>query len=133
MRKRERTLKVIIGKTGLDGHWRGVQAVATALRDAGMEVVYVGTMPAEALVQSALQEDADVIGLNVGASYEQVEILMAIMKDKQIKDVLVIVGGVIPLADIPKLMKMGVKAVYPPGSKLSDIVDFVQKNGRLLA
>ena len=123
-------IKVVVGKTGLDGHWRGVQAVATALKNAGMEVVYVGMSEAEAVVRAALQEDADVIGLNVGASYEQVEELIRLLKEKKMDDVLLILGGVIPLVDIPRLKEMGVDEVFPPGSRLDDIVTYVRENAR---
>ncbi|HPL63426.1 MAG: cobalamin-dependent protein [Syntrophales bacterium] len=121
-------IRVIIGKTSLDGHWRGVQAVATALRDAGMEVVYVGMSSAEMTVRAAMQESADVIGLNVGASYSQVEELIRLLGENEMEDVLVILGGVIPLADIPKLKAIGVNEVFPPGSKLNKIVKYIQEN-----
>ena len=126
----KRTIKVVIGKTGLDGHWRGVQAVAAALKNAGMEVVYGGMLTADAVIRIAIQEDADVIGLNVGASYEQVRELTRILHEEHMEDVLLIVGGTIPLVDAPKLKKMGVNGVFPPGSKLGDIVKFVQENVR---
>jgi methylmalonyl-CoA mutase, C-terminal domain len=126
----EKRIRVIIGKTSLDGHWRGVQAVATALRDAGMEVIYVGMSTAETTIRVALQEDADVIGLNVGASYSQIEKMMSLLKENNMDNVLVILGGVIPLADIPKLKAMGVDEVFPPGSKLRNIVKYVRENIR---
>jgi len=130
MPKGSRIIKVIIGKTGIDGHWRGVQAVAAALRDAGMEVIYVGSLTAEAVVKSAIQEDADVIGLNVGASYEQIEELIRLLKENNMSDILVMVGGVIPRVDVPRLKEMGVHGVFPPGSRLDDIVKFVEQNVR---
>jgi methylmalonyl-CoA mutase, C-terminal domain len=128
MNSTKRIIKVILGKSSLDGHWRGLQAVATALRNSGMEVVYAGTMASDALIRVAIQESADVIGLNVGASYEQVEELIKKMKKNEIDNLLLIVGGVIPLADVPKLKKMGVDGVFPPGSKLKEIVKFVSEN-----
>ncbi|MBU2550769.1 MAG: cobalamin-dependent protein [Proteobacteria bacterium] len=131
MTEKHRRIKVVIAKTGLDGHWRGVQAVATTLRNAGMEVVYVGMSEAEAVARIAIQEDADVIGLNVGASYQQIEALIEIMKARGLGNVLLIVGGVIPLVDIPKLKDMGVHGVFPPGSKLEDIAAFVREHVRL--
>ena len=115
MTQTQRRIKVVIGKTGLDGHWRGVQAVATALRNAGMEVVYVGMSAAEAVANMAIQEDADVIGLNVGASYEQIEHLTEIMKARGLDHVLLIAGGVIPLVDAPRLKAMGVDGVFSAG------------------
>ena len=121
-------IKVVVAKAALDGHWIGIRMVINALRDAGMEVIYAGMVAADAVVATALQEDADVIGLNIGASYEQVQELMRILKDKSVEHILVIVGGTIPLMDVPKLERMGVGGVFPPGSLLSDIVKFVQDN-----
>lgn len=132
MTKQTRKIKAVIGKTGLDGHWRGVQAVATALRDAGMEVVYLGASTAEGIVKVALQEDADVVGLNIGASYEQVEELIRLLRLNEMEDLLVIVGGVVPLVDVPILKKMGVHGVFPPGSKLDEIVHFIRDNSRVV-
>jgi methylmalonyl-CoA mutase, C-terminal domain len=122
------SIRIVIGKTSLDGHWRGVQAVATAFRDAGMEVIYLGISTANTIVQAAIQEDADVIGLNVGASYEQVQELMRLLKEDAMDKTLVILGGVIPLSDIPKLKAMGVNEVFPPGSKLINIVNYIKDN-----
>ena len=130
MAGKERIIKVVLCKASLDGRWRGVQAVAAALRDAGMEVVYVGMVAAEEAVAVAIEEDADVIGLNIGASYEQVQELMQILKERKMEDILVVVGGVIPLVDIDRIKKMGVGDVFPPGSKLSDIVEFIKINSR---
>jgi methylmalonyl-CoA mutase C-terminal domain/subunit len=124
----KKILKVVIAKAAIDGHWRGVQVVANALRDAGMEVVYAGMATADAAFQIALQEDADVIGLNIGASYEQVQELMRILKENHMDNILVIVGGTIPLVDIPRLKQIGVSGVFPPGSRLADIVKYVQEN-----
>ena len=126
MANTKKIIKVVNGKASLDGHWRGVQSVATTLRNAGMEVVYVGMLPAEAIVNVALQEDADVIGLNIAASYTQVEQLIKNLAENQMGNTMVIVGGVIPAADIPTLEKMGVHGVFPPGSKLKDIVDRIR-------
>jgi methylmalonyl-CoA mutase C-terminal domain/subunit len=130
LEKGKKPIKVIIAKAALDGHWRGPQVVAGALRDAGMEVVYAGMVTADAVFQIALQEDADVIGFNIGASCEQVEALMRTLKEKHIDDILVVVGGTIPLVDIPRLKQMGVGEVFPPGSRLSSIVEFVKQNVR---
>jgi methylmalonyl-CoA mutase C-terminal domain/subunit len=127
MAKTEKKIKVVIGKTSLDGHWRGVQSVAITLRNAGMEVVYVGMLSAETIVNVALQEDADVIGLNIAASYAQVEQLIKTLKKNQMEDIMVIVGGVIPAADISTLKEMGVHGVFPPGSKLKDIVERIHE------
>jgi len=121
-------IKVVIAKAALDGHWIGIRMVINALRDAGMEVIYAGMVAADAVVATALQEDADVIGLNIGASYEQAQALMRILKEKSMEHILVIVGGTIPSVDMPTLKKMGVSGVFPSGSLLSDIVTFVQDN-----
>ena len=88
----------------------------------------MGMATAPAVVNSAIQEDADVIGLSVGAGYEQVEMLTELVKEKNMNNVLVIIGGTIPRMDIPALKKMGVNEVFPPGSKLDDIVRFVNEN-----
>ena len=127
MADQRRDIKVILCKASLDGHWIGVQAVAMAFRDAGIEVLYMGMITAEEIVKVAIQEDADVIGLNIGASYEQVQELMKILKNRGMEDVLVVVGGVIPKVDIPKIKEMGVGGVFPPGSKLSEIVKFIKQ------
>ena len=132
MTKKKRTIKIIIGKTAMDGHWRGVQAIAAALRDAGMEVVYVGSLTADSIVQTAIQEDADVIGLNVGAGYKQIEELMRILKERDMEDVQVILGGTIPLVDIPRLKQMGVSEVFPPGSRISNIIKYIHENARVV-
>ena len=117
-----------MAKAGLDGHWIGMQLVTTALRNAGMEVIYAGMVSAEEAIQIAIQEDADVIGLNVGASYEQVRKLMRILKERHLDNMLVILGGTIPVVDIPILKQMGVAEVFPPGSRLSNIVKYIQEN-----
>jgi len=98
-----------------------------------MEVVYVGASTGEEMVKIAIQEDADVVGLNIGASYEQVEELIRLLRQNDMEDVLVITGGVIPMTDIEKLMAMGVHGVFPPGSKLLDIVQFIRDNSRFVA
>ena len=121
-------IKVVVAKAGLDGHWIGLQLVTTALRDAGMEVVYAGMVSADAVVQIAIQEDAGVVGLNVGASYGQVEELIRILKEKHMDNILVIVGGTIPSVDIPELKQMGVGEVFPSGSRVMDIVRYVREN-----
>jgi len=124
----EKKIRIIIGKTGIDGHWRGVQSVSTALKNAGVEVIYLGATTAQTISKAALEEDVDVIGLNIGASYEQVEKLMTIIKENKIDNILVVVGGTIPRTDIQLLKNMGVNGVFPPGSKLSDIVQFIKSN-----
>jgi methylmalonyl-CoA mutase C-terminal domain/subunit len=124
---------VVIAKPGLDGHDRGAKVLARALRDAGMEVVYTGLRQTpEQVVAAALQEDADVIGLSIlsGAHNHIVPRLMALLKEKGLDDVLVLVGGIIPDVDVPKLKEMGVKGVFLPGSSMQEIVDFINTNAR---
>jgi methylmalonyl-CoA mutase C-terminal domain/subunit len=123
-----RKLRVIIAKPGLDGHDRGAKVIARALRDAGMEVIYTGLRQTpEQIVSAALQEDADVIGLSIlsGAHNHIVPRLMDLLKEKGLEDVLVVIGGIIPDVDIPKLKALGVKGVFLPGTPMQEIVDFI--------
>jgi methylmalonyl-CoA mutase C-terminal domain/subunit len=123
-----RKLRVIIAKPGLDGHDRGAKVIARALRDAGMEVIYTGLRQTpEQIVSAALQEDADVIGLSIlsGAHNHIVPRLMELLKEKGLEDVLVVIGGIIPDVDIPKLKALGVKGVFLPGTPMQEIVDFI--------
>jgi methylmalonyl-CoA mutase C-terminal domain/subunit len=131
-----RTLRVVIAKPGLDGHDRGAKVIARALRDAGMEVIYTGLRQTpEQIVSAALQEDADVIGLSIlsGAHNHIAPKLMALLKEQGIDDVLVLVGGIIPDVDVPKLYAIGVKGVFLPGTPMQAIVDFIQANVRARA
>jgi methylmalonyl-CoA mutase, C-terminal domain len=126
-----RKLRVVIAKPGLDGHDRGAKVLARALRDAGMEVIYTGLRQTpEQIASAALQEDADVIGLSIlsGAHNHIVPQLMALLKQKGLDDVLVLVGGIIPDVDVPKLKDMGVKGVFLPGSSMQEIIDFIHAN-----
>ena len=132
MLKRNRKIKIVIGKAGIDGHWRGIQYIAIALKNAGIEVVYAGSLTADALLETAIQEDADIIGVHVGASTKQIENLIKNMKKRQIEDVKVIIGGTIPLPDIPRLKELGVGAVFPPGSNVGDIIKYIQENARIM-
>src|SRR5437773_12191370 len=112
-----RKIRVVIAKPGLDGHDRGAKVIARALRDAGMEVIYTGLRQTpEQVASAALQEDADVIGLSIlsGAHNHIVPRLMELLKQKGLDDVLVLIGGIIPDADIPKLKMLGVKGVFLP-------------------
>jgi methylmalonyl-CoA mutase C-terminal domain/subunit len=123
------TIRVIIAKPGLDGHDRGAKVIARALRDAGMEVIYTGLRQTpEQIVTAALQEDADVIGLSIlsGAHNSICPRLMELLREKGLRDVLVILGGIIPDADLPALKAMGVSAVFGPGTPMQDIIDFVK-------
>ena len=122
-------IRVIIAKPGLDGHDRGAKVIARALRDAGMEVIYTGLRQTpEQIATAALQEDADVIGLSIlsGAHNSICRHLMKLLDEKGLKDVLVVLGGIIPDADLPALKAMGVSAVFRPGTAMQDIIDFIQ-------
>jgi methylmalonyl-CoA mutase, C-terminal domain len=126
-------IRVVIAKPGLDGHDRGAKVIARALRDAGMEVIYTGLRQTpEQIVGAALQEDADVIGLSIlsGAHMHICPRVMALLKEKGLTDVLVVIGGIIPDVDIPKLREIGVTGIFLPGSPMQNIVDFITKNVR---
>jgi len=126
-------IRVVIAKPGLDGHDRGAKVIARALRDAGMEVIYTGLRQTpEQIVAAALQEDADVIGLSIlsGAHNHIAPRLMELLRQKGLDDVLVLIGGIIPDVDIPKLRAMGVKGVFLPGTPMQEIIDFINKNVR---
>ena len=128
-----RTLRVVMAKPGLDGHDRGAKVVARALRDAGMEVIYTGLRQTpEQIASAALQEDADVIGLSIlsGAHNHVAPRLMALLKEKGLDDVLVVIGGIIPDLDIPKLKALGIKGIFLPGTPMQSIVEFIAANAR---
>ena len=131
--ERVRKLRVVIAKPGLDGHDRGAKVIARALRDAGMEVIYTGLRQTpEHIVSAALQEDADVVGLSIlsGAHNHIAPRLMELLKERGLDDVLVVIGGIIPDVDIPKLKAIGVKGIFLPGTPMQDIIDFVNTNAR---
>jgi methylmalonyl-CoA mutase C-terminal domain/subunit len=124
-------IRVIIAKPGLDGHDRGAKVIARALRDAGMEVIYTGLRQTpEQIVSAALQEDADVIGLSIlsGAHNHVAPRLMQLLKERGLDDVLVVIGGIIPDLDVPRLKEMGVKGVFLPGTPMQEIVEFIRGN-----
>ena len=128
-----RKIRVVIAKPGLDGHDRGAKVIARALRDAGMEVIYTGLRQTpEQIVSAALQEDADVIGLSIlsGAHNHIAPRLMELLEQKGLEDVLVVVGGIIPDVDIPKLKEIGIKGVFLPGTPMQEIIDFINANAR---
>lgn len=128
----ERPIRVVIAKPGLDGHDRGAKVIARALRDAGMEVIYTGLRQTpEQVVSAALQEDADVIGLSIlsGAHMHVCAKLMALLKAEGMDDVLVVVGGIIPDQDIPRLRDLGIEDVFLPGTTMQAIVDAI--NGKV--
>ena len=126
-------VRVVIAKPGLDGHDRGAKVIARALRDAGMEVIYTGLRQTpEQIVTAALQEDADVIGLSIlsGAHNHIAPKLMDLLKANGLDDVLVVIGGIIPDVDVPKLQALGVKGIFLPGAPMQGIIDFINANVR---
>lgn len=123
-------IRVLIAKPGLDGHDRGAKVVARALRDAGMEVIYTGIRQTpETIVEAALKEDVDIIGLSClsGAHRELFAEVIGGLKAKGMDRVVVVAGGIIPEEDVPFLEEMGIKAVFGPGTPTSDIVSTVKK------
>ena len=127
----EKRIRIIVAKPGLDGHDRGAKVIARALRDAGMEVIYTGLRQTpEQIVTAALQEDADVIGLSIlsGAHTTLVPKLMALLQERQMQDVLVVLGGIIPDADIVEMKRLGVAEVFQPGASLQTIVEFIRSH-----
>jgi methylmalonyl-CoA mutase C-terminal domain/subunit len=124
-------IRVLVAKPGLDGHDRGAKVIARALRDAGMEVIYTGLRQTpEMIVNTALQEDVQVIGLSIlsGAHNAIVPRVMELLNQKQMSDVLVIVGGIVPDEDAAQLKLLGVAAVFQPGSSLQEIVEFIHRS-----
>ena len=124
-------IRVVVAKPGLDGHDRGAKVVARALRDAGMEVVYTGLhQTPEQIVETAIQEDADCIGLSVlsGAHMTLCAKIVQLLRDRDAADIVVTVGGIIPDADIPELKQMGVAEVFTPGTTTQSIVDWIRSN-----
>jgi methylmalonyl-CoA mutase, C-terminal domain len=129
----ERKIRVVVAKPGLDGHDRGAKIVARALRDAGFEVIYTGLhQTPEQVVATAIQEDADAIGLSVlsGAHNHLFKRVLELLKDKGADDIVLFGGGIIPPEDIAALKAMGVKELFGPGTSTQDIVGFVRENIR---
>jgi methylmalonyl-CoA mutase C-terminal domain/subunit len=129
----ERKIRVLVAKPGLDGHDRGAKVIARALRDAGMEVIYTGLRQTpEQIVYAALQEDVEVIGLSIlsGAHLTICPRVMQLLKEKELDDVLVVVGGIIPDEDIPRLKEAGIAEVFLPGTPMDEIISFIQQNAR---
>ena len=127
----DRKIRVLVAKPGLDGHDRGAKVIARALRDAGMEVIYTGLRQTpEMVVNASLQEDVDVIGLSIlsGAHNAIVPRVMDLLKQNQMDDVLVLVGGIIPDQDIEPLKKAGVSAIFQPGTPMDSIIEFIRAN-----
>jgi methylmalonyl-CoA mutase, C-terminal domain len=126
-------LRVIVAKPGLDGHDRGAKVIARAFRDAGFEVIYTGLRQTpEQIVNAALQEDADVVGLSVlsGAHMTLCPRIMELMKKEGLDEVLVVIGGIIPDQDIAKLKGYGISEVFQPGASTEDIITYVRQNAR---
>ncbi len=129
----EKKIRVLIAKPGLDGHDRGAKVIARALRDAGMEVIYTGLRQTpEQIINAALQEDVDAIGLSIlsGAHMHLFPRILELRSAKKLDDVLVFAGGIIPDHDIPKLKEIGIGEIFPPGSSLEEIVNFVNTHVR---
>ena len=128
-----RKIRVVIAKPGLDGHDRGAKVIARALRDAGMEVIYTGLRQTpEQIVDAALQEDADVIGLSIlsGAHNHICPRLMELLAEKKLDDVLVVIGGIIPDADEKKLNQIGIEGIFQPGTSMNEITQFIKSHSR---
>ena len=124
-------IRVVVAKPGLDGHDRGAKVVARALRDAGMEVVYTGLhQTPEQVVETALQEDADAVGLSVlsGAHMTLFARVIELLKEKGAEDVVVFGGGIVPEEDMPRLAEMGVAKIFTPGATTTEIVDWVTEH-----
>jgi methylmalonyl-CoA mutase C-terminal domain/subunit len=125
----EQRIRVLVAKPGLDGHDRGAKVIARALRDAGMEVIYTGLRQTpEMIVNAALQEDVQVIGLSIlsGAHNAIIPRVMNLLKQNKMDDVIVVVGGIIPDQDMDNLKKIGVAAIFQPGTVMDEIVQFIR-------
>jgi methylmalonyl-CoA mutase C-terminal domain/subunit len=126
-------LRVVVAKPGLDGHDRGAKVVARALRDAGMEVIYTGLhQTPEQIVEAAIQEDADAVGLSVlsGAHMTLFARVIQLLRERDASDIVVFGGGIIPEGDLEELSRLGVARVFTPGAPTRDIVDWVRANVR---
>lgn len=126
-----KVIRVLIAKPGLDGHDRGAKAVMCGLRDAGMEVIYLGIrLTPEQIVQAAIQEDVDVVGLSClsGAHLILFPRIVELMKKETDKDILFIAGGIIPKQDIPALQKAGISGIFGPGTPITEISDFIKEH-----
>ncbi len=124
-------IRVVVAKPGLDGHDRGAKVIARALRDAGMEVIYTGLhQTPEQVVDTAIQEDADAIGLSIlsGAHMTLFAKVLELLHERDAEDIKVFGGGIIPEADIPPLKELGVAAIFTPGTPTSDVVNWVNSN-----
>ncbi len=126
----EKKIRVLVAKPGLDGHDRGAKVVARALRDAGMEVIYTGLRQTpEMIVEAALQEDVDVVGLSIlsGAHMTLLPRIVNLLKENGLDDVLVVVGGIIPDEDVPALNELGVRGIFGPGTSTQEVIKFIEE------
>jgi len=127
----EKKIRVLMSKPGIDGHWRGGIVVSRAIRDAGMELIFGGFQNVEQIVESAIQEDVDVIGLSIhsGAHFAYTQQVIDLLKERGVLDnFMILVGGIVPAQDFSKLKEMGVANIYGPGSMTRDIVEFIREN-----
>lgn len=127
----DRPIRIVIAKLGLDGHDRGAKIIARALRDAGMEVIYTGLRQTpENIVEIAIQEDADAIGLSSlsGAHNHLFPKVTKLLQERQAEDIMVFGGGVIPEKDIPALKDAGIAAIFTPGTTTTEVIDFIKEN-----
>ncbi len=132
----EKRIRVLIAKPGLDGHDRGAKVVARALRDAGMEVIYAGLRQTpEMVVDAAVQEDVDVIGLSIhsGAHNYILGRVVELLKEQDAEGIVLIVGGIIPERDVERLRELGIDAIFPPGTTTTEIIDFIRERAGNLA
>jgi methylmalonyl-CoA mutase C-terminal domain/subunit len=130
VRKMEKTSRILIAKPGLDGHDRGAKVIARALRDAGMEVIYLGLRQTpEMIVEAALQEDVDAIGLSIlsGAHMTLLPRVVELLRQYGLDDVMVFAGGIIPDQDVPVLKEMGVEGIFGPGTNTDQVIAFVHE------
>jgi methylmalonyl-CoA mutase C-terminal domain/subunit len=126
-------IRVLVAKPGLDGHDRGAKVIARALKESGMEVIYTGLRQTpEQIVAAALQEDVDAVGLSIlsGAHMHLLPRILELLREQKIDDVLVFAGGIIPDFDVAKLKELGIAEVFPPGSSLEEITEFVRTHAR---
>jgi methylmalonyl-CoA mutase C-terminal domain/subunit len=125
-----RTIRVVVAKVGLDGHDRGAKIIARALRDAGMEVIYTGLhQTPEQVVETAIQEDVDAIGISIlsGAHMTLIPRIIELLKENEAEDILVFCGGTIPKDDVPRLKEMGVGEIFTPGTPTKKAVEYVKQ------
>ncbi len=129
----ERKIRVLVAKPGLDGHDRGAKVIARALRDAGMEVIYTGLRQTpEMIAAAALQEDVDAVGISIlsGAHNTLCPRIVNLLRENGMDDTLVLVGGIVPQEDVPKLKELGISEVFLPGTSTEDIVKFINEHVR---